>query len=104
MPVPEGSGKQTKRVQTGEGLSTNVIKYVKLIYLHLINPDELPKYLHGKTQNQNESFYAMIWVRAPKNTCCANEKLELAVYDVLADFNGRKQAAMDIFLNLNINP
>ena len=68
-----------------------MIKYVKQIYLDLINPDERRKCLHGKTQNQNESFNAMIWERAPKNTYCANEKLELAVCDASANINEGRQ-------------
>ena len=70
----------------------------------MINPDELKKCLNGKTQNQNESFNAMIWERVPKITYCPNDKLELAVYDASANFNEGRQATIDILKDLNINP
>ena len=38
----------------GSGLSDDVIKHVKTIYLDLIKPQELAKCLHGMTQNQND--------------------------------------------------
>ena len=47
-------------------LSDEVIKHVKPIYLDLIKPQQLEKCLHGKTQNQIESFNSMIWERVPK--------------------------------------
>ena len=95
---------KTNLYKPGKGLSTNVIKCVKPIYLDLIIPDELKKCLHGKIQNQNESFNAMIWERVPKITYCPNDRLELAVYDASANFNEGRQATIDILKDLNINP
>ena len=83
-------------------LPSNVIQVVKPIYLDLVKPEELKKCLHGKTQNQNESFNSMIWECAPKITYCTYEKLELAVYDACAHFSDGRQATVDIFKILNI--
>ena len=94
MPVLERPGKQNKPVQTRKRIIDKCNLCVKLIYLDLINPDELKKCLHGKTQNQNESFNAMIWERVPKITYCANDKLELAVYDASVNFNEGRQAQL----------
>ena len=88
----------------GPGLSTEVIKVVKPIYLDLVNPNELQKCLHGKTQNQNESYNGMIWSRAPKFRYCARDKLEFAVYESAANFNDGRQASLDILKELNIEP
>ena len=43
--------------------------------------------LHGKTQNQNESFNSMIWDRIPKTRYVSLTQLELGVYDAVANFN-----------------
>ena len=77
---------------------------VKPIYIDLIKPTELGKCLHGKTQNQNESFNSTLWERVPKTNYCAFDKLELAVYDAVGNFNDGKQASIDILKYLNISP
>ena len=45
----------TNLYKLGKGLSLKVVKLVRPIYMDLINPKEIKKCLHGKTQNQNES-------------------------------------------------
>ena len=81
---PRDQINDTNFYKPGRGLSQNVIKTVKPIYLDLINPVELKKCLHGLTQNQNGSFTSMIWESAAKTTYCGYEKLEFAVYDACA--------------------
>ena len=56
----------------------------------------LKKCLHGKTQNQNESFNSTIWERAPKMNYCSFDKLEYAVYDAVANFNDSRQGSIDV--------
>ena len=56
----------------GPGLPKNVILQVKPIFVNLSEDDLLEKCLHGKTQNQNESFNGMIWQRIPKESKCCN--------------------------------
>ena len=73
--------------KSGKVLSSNVMKFVKPICQDLTKPGELQKRLHGLIQNQNESFNAMIWERAPKISYFAFEKLEFAVYDACSHFN-----------------
>ena len=60
----------TNLYKPGSGLSLDIIKLIKPIYLDLIKESELKKCLHGKTQNQNESFNSMVWERAHKTTYC----------------------------------
>ena len=88
----------------GPGLSNKVIMHVKPIYQDLAKPQELRKCLHGKTQNQNESYNSMIWARAPKYRYCAFDKLEFAVYDSSANFNDGRQASLDILKEMNVIP
>ena len=64
----------------------------------------LERYLHGKTQNANESLNGMIWQRAPKNRYIGFVQLELAVYDAIAHFNIGTKAILDIYNNMDILP
>ena len=64
----------------------------------------LPKCLHGKTQNANESLNGIIWERLPKIRYCGLSKLEVGVFDAVANFNYGSKASMDIFKYLNIVP
>ena len=94
---------KTNLFKHGPGLSQEVIKGVKPIYLDLIKPSELMKCLHGKTQNQNESFNSTVWERAPKVNYCSFDKLEFAVYDAVANFNDGKQGCIDVLQKMNIH-
>ena len=95
---------KTNLYKPGLGFSKEVIAMVKPIYIDLIKPTELGKCLHGKTQNQNENFNSTLWERVPKTNYCAFDKLELAVYDAVGNFNDGKQASIDILKYLNISP
>ena len=52
---------KTNLYKPGSGLSLDIVKLIKPIYLDLVKESELKKCLHGKTQNQNESFNSIIW-------------------------------------------
>ena len=69
---------------------------MKPIYKNLIKHEELSKCLHGKTQNQNESFNAVIWERAPKNVYLSLEKLRFVVYDAVAVFSDGQQGSLNV--------
>ena len=55
----------TKTHLPGKGLpfEVEVIKHVKQVFDELSDDNLLLKYLHGKTQNQNEAFNGTIWNR-----------------------------------------
>ena len=89
-----------KIYKPGPGLWKEIIAAVKSIYIDLIKPTELRKCLHGKTQNQNESFNSTLWERVPKTGYFAFDKLELAVYDAVANFNYGNQASIYILKRL----
>ena len=70
---------------------------LKPIFEELSHEDLLSKYLHGLTQNQNESFNAMIWDRLPKSKYVSLTPLQFGVYDAVANFNiyiGRKASVL----------
>ena len=64
----------------------------------------MKKCLHGKTQNQNESFNSTLWERIPKNNYVGLQKLRLGVYDSVSNFNDGRQGCIDIFTKLGLNP
>ena len=94
----------TNSYKAGAGLPLEVIAKLKPIYKDLSSTDLLAKCLHGKTQNQNESFNAMIWERLPKTKYVSNTQLQLGVYDAVANFNIGRKASVLIYEKLNMIP
>ena len=84
---------KTNTFKPGPGLPPDVIVHVKPILIDLTKDELLKKCLHGKTQNQNESFNNTIWSRVPKSTYVGLAQLEIAVYDAVSHFNVGKMAA-----------
>ena len=60
--------------------------------------------MHGKTQNENESFSGTNWQRIPKNTFVTLLNLEFGVYDGVAQCNIRIKASVLIYEKLNFVP
>ena len=88
----------------GAGIPNDVIAAIIPVYADLTKPDILQKYLHGLTQNSNESFNSTIWGRVQKTVYCGLDTLELAVFDAVANYNYGRKATLDIFDGLNIIP
>ena len=84
----------TSTYEPGPGLPISIISVVlklKPIFEELSHEDLLRKCLHSLTQNQNESFNAMIWDRLPKSRYVSFTPLQFVVCDAVANFNiGRK--------------
>ena len=88
----------------GPGLTLAVIKHVKPIRNDLSKDELLEKCLHGKTQNQNEAFNALIWERLPKTTYVALPSMKLGTYDAIAHFNIGKKSSCLIYEKLGMIP
>ena len=88
----------------GRGLPVGTRKLLLPIYKELSNEELLRKCLHGKTQNQNECFNALIWQRLPKTKFNALTQLELATYDAVAQFNIGRKATIMIYEKMNMIP
>lgn len=88
----------------GAGLPLGIIAKVKPIYQRLTEDGLLQKCLHGKTQNQNESFNGMIWQRIPKAVYVGKDLLELGLFDAVAHFNMGSQTILQLFKALGITP
>ena len=81
-----------------------VITHIKPIYEVLSKDELLEKCVHGKTQNQNESFNALIWERLPKTTYVSLTTSKFGTYDAVAHFNIGKKSSILIFENLGMIP
>ena len=79
---------KTKKYKPGPGLPIDIIMQLRPIFFELTSDEMLSKCLHGKTQNQNESFNAMVWERIPKSTFASLKQLKLGVYDAVSNFLG----------------
>ena len=85
-------------------LPLDVRQAILPIYLDLCKRENLEKCLHGRTQNNNESFNGMIWNRVPKATHVGIDILSLGVYDAIAHFNDGAIAAYNILKGVGVEP
>ena len=88
---------KTEFFKHGPGLSDTVIKHIKPILVQLSNDSLLQKCIHGKTQNQNESFKVTIWRRVPKHTYIGLHQFELGVYNGVSHYNVGSKATLLMF-------
>ena len=77
---------------------------LKPIFAELGDESLMEKCLHGKTQNQNESFNSMIWDRIPQMRYVSFTQLEFGMYDAVANFNIGKKASVLIYEKMNLIP
>ena len=86
----------------GAGLPMDVIKHVKPVFEELSDDKLLRKCLHGKTQNQNESYNSTIWHRIPKSIFVSATTFQLGVYDAAAHFNVGNIASLQVYDEIGI--
>ena len=94
----------TSKFKPGPGLPLTIIAVLKPVFARLSQDQLLKKCLHGKTQNQNESFNRMIWDRVPKSRYVGKDTFDLGVHDAVANFNMGAAASIEILKVLNITP
>jgi hypothetical protein len=69
------------------GLPEEVMLLTKPIYWDLSRLDLLRKYHHRRTQNPDESFNNMIWLRIPKTVFDGYSIPRMGIYDAVLSFN-----------------
>ncbi|GFV38382.1 uncharacterized protein TNCV_4958251 [Trichonephila clavipes] len=69
------------------GLPQNIVNMIKPVYMDLCDRNFLKKCLHGKTQNPNESFNAILWQISPKEVFVEHQTLRLGAYIAVVQFN-----------------
>ena len=85
------------------GLPEHVLEAIKPVFEVLSAESLLHKCLHGGTQNSNELFHSMIWMRCPKSILAGRTRLEIGVYDVVILVYNEGQARMPIFKTLGLS-
>ena len=94
----------TSTYKPGKGLPLDIIKHVKPIFTSLSSNELLSGCLHGRTQNQNESFNGTIWDRLPKSKYSGLMQLRFGVYDAVANFNIGRKASVLTFEKMGMIP
>ena len=94
----------TATYKPGPGLPVDIVTKIKPIYNELSCSELIEKCLHGKTQNQNESFNGMIWERVPKSIYVGHTQLKFGVYDAIANFIIGRHATLLMYELLKIEP
>ena len=94
----------TNTYKHGVGLPLSVLKHVKPIFEELSSESLLKDCLHGKTQNQNESFNGTIWERLPKSKFVTFTQLKFGAYDAVANFNIGRKASVLIYEKMMMIP
>ena len=86
------------------GLPSVIKDTIRPVFVSLIDDNLLQKYLHGKTQNNNESLNGLIWKRSPKDVFVGRVTLELGVASAVIAFNDGLSGIIEVFNKLNIKP
>lgn len=94
----------TDNYKPGKGLPLQVIQKVKPIFADLSSEALLSGCLHGKTQNQNESFNGTVWDRLPKSKYSGLTQLRFGVYDAVSNFNIGRKASVLTFEKMGMVP
>ena len=76
---------------------------MKPIFAYLSSDTLLAGCLHGKTQNQNESFNG-VWDRIPKSKLYTLPLLQFGVYDAVFNFNIGRNASVLTFEKMGMMP
>lgn len=87
-----------------KSLPMAVILEIEPIYEDLTQEKLLERCLHGKTQNQNESFNNCIWRRIPKTDFVSLPTLKLGVIDAGICFNKGSIAKVNVIQRMGMSP
>ena len=79
-----------RKYKLESGLPLDIFMRLKSVLAELSDESLLEEFLHGKTQNKNDSFNSIIWD-------CIPETRSLEVYDKVATFNKDTKASVLIY-------
>ena len=81
-----------------------ILDRIKPIYKKLADESLLRRCLHGKTQNQNESFNSCIWQRVPKTVFVGAKTVKIGVLDSVICFNDGSYSRTHVMKAMDIEP
>lgn len=93
---------ERKAYRHRSSLPKAIAKLMEPIWTALTSDDLLSACLHGKSQNQNESFNKVVWDKIPKTTFVGLDVFRIGVLDAIIDFNDGSLERLKIFDYLGI--
>ena len=81
-------------------LSMDLSPFIKPVFTELSKLELLEKFVLGATQNQNESFNGLVWIRCPKTGYYSVEIVEIAAFLAAITFNHGLEGLSPLFLKL----
>ena len=107
---PEGANSYQRAVALQQNVPPHSPKipadfepFIKPVFENLCNEQLLEKCLKGATQNQNESFNSLIWVRSPKTEYSSLATTQIAVSHATLVFNSGVRALVPVMKALGIH-
>ena len=85
------------------GLPQAVVDVIEPIFSELADSDLLCKYLHGQTQNNNESINNVIWKYCPKEVFVSRPLVSDAAHFAVALCNDGNDAFVKLFEQLEMS-
>ena len=83
-------------------IAREVYEKIRPVWLRLSVNDLLEKCLHGRTQNVNEAFNAVVWQRCPKTIYVGKVAFEISVASVVA-FNDGAAGSLKIMDKIGLH-
>ncbi|GFV41657.1 uncharacterized protein TNCV_3628081 [Trichonephila clavipes] len=95
----KAAGSPLKEIELG--LPNKIINQIKPTYLKLYNETLLKKFLHGKTQNYNESYNNILWNIVLKNIFIGLETFRLGALLAVILYNSGYAGILSVIRNVN---
>ena len=79
-----------------------MLKILRPIFEDLSKEELLKRCLHGKTQNANESFNNIVWLKCPKTVFVNRQNIELGVNSAILQFNDGTHGIVNVLEQFSI--
>ena len=94
----------TNNYKKKPGLPKIIYDFIRPVFISLSDEELLKKFLHGKTQNNNESLNEVIWKKCPKDVFVGRVTLEIGVASAVLNFNDGSSRVLNVLNPLKIEP
>ena len=79
-----------------------MLKILRPIFEDLSKEELLKQCLHGKTQNANESFNNIVWLKCPKTVFVNRQNIELGINSAILQFNDGAHGIINVLEQFSI--
>ncbi|CAF1004640.1 unnamed protein product [Rotaria sp. Silwood1] len=101
--IEEACGESNKREEydhNKHSLSLGIMKAIRPVFDELAHPDALKKVINGGSQNNNESFHAVLWSLAPENRYTTGVVIDLYAAIAVLSYNEGDQSILPVIAEL----